>query len=113
MNLTTAENSVNVQVDFKAAEIKDIVAQDFLKKRKNWSNSPTSEYVTTFSEGLLKSMTNRVHMYRFKRVGESIFQVEFIGLDMLRTQKKINKNKVEPICSISDVPFHFFSVSRL
>ncbi len=71
MNLTNAANAMNLQADLKAAELQDIVAQDFLKK-KNWSYSTTSEYVTTFAEGLLKAVTNRVSMYCSKRVEESI-----------------------------------------
>ncbi len=86
MSLTTAANAMNVQTDLKAAELKDIAAQDFLKK-KNWSDSATSEYVTTFAEGLLKSVTNRVSMYRSKKMREATFQVEFTGSDISRTQK--------------------------
>ncbi len=68
MNLTVAANAMMVQAYLKGAELQDIVAQDFLKK-KNWSNSTTSDFVTTFAEGLLKAVTSRVSLYRSKRVG--------------------------------------------
>ncbi len=34
MNLTNAADTMNLQADLKGAELQDIVAQDFLKKKK-------------------------------------------------------------------------------
>jgi hypothetical protein len=64
--------------------------RDFDKPIKNWSDTPTSEYVTSFAEGLLKSIAERVHMYSSKRVGASTFHVEFIGDSTSSTEELRN-----------------------
>ncbi len=70
-------------------------------QKKFWSNSATSEYGTSFAEGLLKSVTDRVFMYCSRRVGQSSFQVEFIGSSISKTKKFTNKDEVGPICTFS------------
>ena len=56
INLDTSAKALNTQADLKAAEIEDIVMRDFEKPVKNWSTTSMSQYVTTFAEGLLKSI---------------------------------------------------------
>ena len=90
MNLSTSANAMNIQADLKAAQLEDIVMRDFEKPIKNWSKTSTSQYVTSFAEGLLKSITERVHMYSSRRVGESTFHVEFIGDSTSSTEELRN-----------------------
>ena len=78
MNLKTSSDAMNLQADLRAAELEDIIMRDYSKPTKFWSNSPTSKFVTTFAEGLIKSVTERTSLYRARRVGTNSFQVEYL-----------------------------------
>ena len=77
--MDTASQTVNVQQDLKAAELSELVFGDFERTHKSWSKNPTAPYTTTFGEGLIKEVTDRVKLYIAIRVSQRAFQVFFIG----------------------------------
>ena len=103
MNLDTSAKALNTQADLKAAEIEDIVMRDFEKPVKNWSTTSTSQYVTTFAEGLLRSINERVHLYRSTRVGESTFHVQFLG-DNTSSTKELDNISPDGETIVDNVP---------
>lgn len=78
MNIDTAAKTLNVHTDIKTAQIEELICNDY-RKSKTWSNSPTSAHVTSFAEGLIKSVYDRRHLYKAVRVGERTFEVHYIG----------------------------------
>ena len=76
--MDTAAKTLNVHTDIKTAQIEELICNDY-RKSKTWSNSPTSAHVTTFAEGLIKSVYDRRHLYKAVRVGERTFEVHYIG----------------------------------
>ena len=77
--MDTAAKTLNVQQDVQAELLSELVFGDFDRPHKSWSNNPTAPYTTTFGEGLIKGVTDRVKLYLVIRVSENEFQVHYIG----------------------------------
>ena len=66
MKLSTSASAINMQADLKAAELKNIIYNDFTKPSKVWSKSVTAKHVLAFAEGLLKSIQERGSFISFQ-----------------------------------------------
>ena len=110
MNMDTSAKTLNLQSDLKAAELADIIYQDFQYKDKRWSDSATSEFVTTFCEGLLFETNDRLSLYKTVRVGLSEFEVHYTG-DNDESQSDDNSN-ASTKDYFSKVPIPLFSRIR-
>ena len=103
--MDTAAQTLNVQQDLKAEELSELVFGDFERTHKEWSNNPTAPYTTTFGEGLIKAVTDRVKLYTAIRVSESVFQVIFIGDNVLGVTNEGNSDLGD---EYSNVPLPLF-----
>ena len=103
--MDTAAQTLNVQQDLKAEELSELVFGDFERTHKSWSNNPTAPYTTTFGEGLIKGVTDRVKLYTAIRVSEIVFQVNFIGDNVLGVTNEGNSEQGD---EYSNVPLPLF-----
>jgi hypothetical protein len=100
MNLDTAAKTLNTQTDLKSAELEEICYLDFQFPNKRWSTKPTAPYVTSFAEGLLKSVYDRSKKYEARRVGQREFQVHY--------EQNETYEDTEDYEDFSDVPIPLF-----
>ena len=79
MNLATAVETINIQQDLKAAQLKELVYADYSRQNKLWRSLPTAPHTTTIGEGLMKRVHERSYLYSGKRIGSNTSQITFIG----------------------------------
>ena len=80
MNMDTASSTLIYQSKLKAKELDAQIYSDYQKQDKVWSDSPTSNSLTTCGEGLMKAMRERAPNYTAKRIGDSTFEVNYTPL---------------------------------
>jgi hypothetical protein len=109
MNLDTSANTMNIQSSIKVKECEDIISQDAIQTHKRWSDLPTSQYTTSFREGILQGIMSRINDYVAKLVDRetetSTFQVFLLNTPTIDIEVK------ELPCKISH-PIPIFSRIR-
>ncbi len=69
--------SLNTQAYLKAEEIGKIIFHNYHFCDKIWSNYPTAPYTTTVAEAIIASVMDCSHLYSWKQIDVSVFQVMF------------------------------------
>ena len=68
-SLTTTVKVLAMQANMMTADLDQEVYPSMVKKDMKWSDLPTSTYIGTYTEGLLRAMMDRDGLYEAKRVG--------------------------------------------
>ena len=76
---------------------------DYTRKSKIWSNTPISEYSTSFVKWLIKVVYDRKDLYITIRVGDHSFQVVYRGISNSNAMEE-NPDNVE----FNDEPIPLF-----
>ena len=74
MSMDRSAQTLSLQSNLKAAELGELVYQDYICTNKTWRTSPSSKRTTMFGEGLVQSVYKRRLLYQATHTGSNIFQ---------------------------------------
>ena len=75
MSMDTSAKTLNLQSDLKAAQLDELIYQDYLLSDKKWCTSASSSRTMTLGEGLVQEVLSRFHLYTPVRIGQRLFEV--------------------------------------
>ena len=107
MNMDTSARAMSIQSHVKACELEEIASNDFRNKNKQWSNTPSAPYTTSFGEGLIVAVYARRHLYRVARIGQQKFQVFF------NEEDHPGMSEIDSSVDFKDVPMPMFRRRRI
>jgi len=72
MNVDLSAKTLNTQTSIKVAECNELLYQEAICTHKKWSQLPTSSFLVTAAEGILREIMQRVDQYHTCLVAPTI-----------------------------------------
>ena len=77
MGMNTSSKTLNLQSSLKATEINSVLHSEYVKRKKNWSDRPTSLHCLSFGEGLFVQQYARALFKDVRRITDRRFELRF------------------------------------